>query len=160
MAITTCPFPENINPLSPNGFMFQIEKLPDLTYFCQQITLPTVLMTPSEQSTPFTSVPFRGNQLEYGDLSVQFLVDSEMKNYKAVNNWLTEGFPENTVPGTATYSDAFIHILGPSNQIIQTIQFTNLTPSSIEGITLSSTNTDVQYLVCNATFQYTYYKFI
>ena len=32
----TCPIPATINPLQNNGFLFSIEKLPDMQYFCQE----------------------------------------------------------------------------------------------------------------------------
>jgi len=49
----TCPIPSNINPLSPNGFQFSIAKLPDLTYFAQQVTIPGISLPAFEANNPF-----------------------------------------------------------------------------------------------------------
>jgi len=155
----SCPFPDNISPLSPNGFMFQIEQLPELTYFCQQITIPSISLPIVELATPFLAVPFKGSKLEYDTLTIQFLVDSEMKNYKAVHDWLTNGFP-GYAETEKTFSDAFLHILTPSNDVVRSIQFIDIIPLSIEGLTFASTSSDVQYLVGSVTFRYTYYKFV
>lgn len=155
----SCPMPENINPLSPNGFMFQIQKLPSLTYFCQRVNLPAISLPSAEQATPFVNIPHKGEILEYSDLTVEFLIDSRMENYKAINQWMTDGFPDNEPPEDI-FSDGHLHVLDIHNQVIQTIQFVNIVPISLEGMMFESTSSDVQYLVGSATFKYTYYKFV
>lgn len=157
--ILSCPFPDNINPLSPNGFMFHIERLPDMKYFCQQASIPTITLPTANLSTPMVSIGFKGEQLEYQELTVQFLVDSKMANYRAINKWMTDSFPiEGNVD--AVPSDGYLHVLDSSNSVVQSILFTNMLPISLEALTFNSTNQDVQYLVGSATFRYTYYKFI
>ena len=71
----SCPLPENINPLSPNGYMFSIEKLPSLSFFCQEVNLPSLNLPEATQLNPFTKIPIAGDQLEFGQLTIQFLVD-------------------------------------------------------------------------------------
>ena len=82
----SCPLPENINPLSPNGYMFSIEKLPSLSYFCQEVNLPSLNLPEATQLNPFTKIPIAGDQLEFGQLTIQFLVDDVMGNYKAIHD--------------------------------------------------------------------------
>lgn len=100
-----------------------------------------------------------------------------MQNYKAIHNWLIGlGFPENhqqysdmldasVIPNDMSkvirsYSDASLTVLGNDRTPIQTIQFIDLYPESLESLTFLSTSQDVQYLVGSATFRYTNYKFI
>lgn len=172
----TCPIPENLNPLSPNGYTFLLHRLPGLSYFCQEITLPSITLPEITQFTPLTRIPIAGDQIDYDTLRVQFLVDEKMENYKALHNWIVGlGFPENyeqytniidnaAVPGAnelaASYSDATLIIMGNNNTPIQTIQFADCIPESLESITFTSTNQDVQYLVGSASFRYSYYKFL
>jgi hypothetical protein len=171
----SCPLPGNITPMSPNGFNFTITKLPDLSFFCQQVTLPALSIGAPEQSTPFSTTPIPGEIATFDQLQVQFLVDSEMKNYKAIHNWLVAlSFPQNyeqytnfTASDTnqyselaKNYSDGSLSMLDGTNNVAATVQFVDLFPLSLEGLTFQSTNTDVQYLVGNATFRYTYYKFL
>lgn len=175
--ITTlsCPVPANINPLSPNGFQFSIVKLPELSYFAQQVNLPPITLGAPEQNTPFVTVPVPGEMLTYEQLTVQFLVDEQMSNYKAIHDWMVGlGFPENydqyanfvnqetskVSELQKNYSDGTLQILGPNNKPIQTIQFIDLFPISLETLMFDSTTSDVQYLVGNVTFRYTLYKFI
>ena len=43
------------------------------------------------------SLDVPGGLIEYGDLSLRFLVDEDMVNYSTVHNWITGlGFPEST----------------------------------------------------------------
>lgn len=161
MTRLTCPDPSNINPLSPNGFMFQIEKLPELTYFCQQAQIPSISLPDANQATPMVVVGHKGEQLQYDNLTIEFLIDSELTNYKALYNWMTDGFPDlpNSMSEYKLHSDGFLHVLNSSNNVIQTVQFVDLLPISIGSLQFTSTSTDVNYLTGTATFQYTYYKF-
>lgn len=172
----TCPIPSTINPLSPNGFLFAIQKLPAVSFFCQQVNLPDLTLGSPEISTPLSTMIMAGDILTFGALNVQFLVDERMDNYKAIHNWLIGlGFPENydqyinfqdseTRPTVSelskNFSDATLSILGPNNTSIQTITFVDVVPISLDSIMFESTSGDVQYIVGNASFRYSYYKFL
>jgi hypothetical protein len=176
MTNLTCPIPDNINPLSPNGFLFSIQKLPKLNFFCQQVNLPGIQLGSPEFGNPFQTAPIPGETLTYDQLSVQFLVDANMENYISIYNWIVAlGFPNNyeqyvnflnedqrgiTSELAKNYSDATLTILGNNNTPIRTIEFVDMFPSSIDSLMFQSTNNDVQYLVGNATFRYHYYKFV
>lgn len=171
----TCPLPSNLNPLSPNGFNFGIQKLPEVSFFCQQVNLPGIMIGSPEFGNPFQTTPIPGESLTYDTLNVQFLVDEQMHNYKSIYNWIVAlGFPNNydqyvtfvnqddrgVVSELAkNYSDATLEILGANNKAVQTVSFVDLFPVSLESLNFQSTNQDVQYLVGSATFKYGYYKF-
>lgn len=119
--------------------------------------------------------PIPGEMAVFDTLQVQFLIDNNMQNYKAIHNWLVAlAFPESYSQYTnfigsddnrytelsKNYSDATLSILKGNNTIASTVQFIDVFPLSLEGLTFQSTNQDVQYLVGNATFRYTYYKFL
>jgi hypothetical protein len=171
----SCPIPSDINPMSPNGFSFTISKLPELSFFCQQVTLPALSIGAPEQTNPFINAVLPGEIATFDQLQVQFLVDSQMLNYKAIYNWLVAlSFPENHQQYTTfigndenryselakNYSDGSLSMLTGNNTIASTVTFIDLFPISLEGLTFQSTNSDVQYLIGNATFRYTYYKFL
>lgn len=172
----TANIPANINPLSPNGFMFNIQKLPKISFFCQQVNLPGITLGVPEFGNPFQTAPIPGDSLTYDTLTVQFLVDDDMSNYMSIYNWIVAlGFPENydqyinflsqdernlTSELAKNYSDATLQILGNTNQTIKTVEFHDLFPAALDSLVFQSTNNDVQYLVGNATFRYAYYKFV
>jgi len=171
----SCPIPENISPLSPNGFMFSVKKLPQINFFCQQVNLPGITLGAPEFGNPFNVAPIPGETLTYDTLEVQFLIDENMENYRSIYNWIVAlGFPEdytqylnfvnsNEIAQISelakNYSDSTLTILGSNNKPVQNIQFHDTFPISISSLTFQSTNQDVQYLVGSATFRYGYYKF-
>lgn len=167
--------PTDISPLSPNGFMFNIQKLPNVSFFCQQVNLPGITLGTPEFGNPFGTAPIPGDTLTYDTLQVQFLVDEKMENYRAIYNWIVAlGFPEtyqqyinflNSSDALVTselaknYSDATLSILDGSNNSVANFSFHDMFPMSIDSLTFQSTSQDVQYLIGNATFRYAYYKF-
>ena len=176
MNTLSCPIPSNINPLSPNGFMFSVQKLPGLSFFCQQIEIPSITLPHINQATPLSTNIMAGDVVEYGELNVQFLIDERMENYTAVWNWMISlGFPESWEQYTdyrnqttvqqlsevkKNFSDGFIQILGSNNKVVQTIEIYDMYPTNLQSLTFQSTNADVTYLVGNATFKYDLYKFV
>lgn len=176
MATTiSCPIPANINPLSPNGFLFTIQQLPEMNFFCQQVNLPGITLGAPEFGTPFSVQPIPGETLTYDQLTVQFLIDQNMDNYRAIYNWIVAlGFPQGYQQYTSffnereslvtsdlatNYSQGSLIILGANNTAVRTITFTDMFPTALDSLMFASTNNDVQYLVGNATFRYGYYTF-
>ena len=71
----------NLNFLSPLGFRFLLNKAPNIEYFCQVATLPTISMTEINRSNPFVAIPQPGDRIVYEPLTLQFRVDEDMTNY-------------------------------------------------------------------------------
>lgn len=173
---TTLHLPENINPLSPNGFSFSITKLPNVSFFCQRVTLPNISLAAIDQMNPFSNRPIPGEIMTFSELSVQFLIDEELKNYTSIFNWMVAlGFPEshdqyknfvNTQQETVytelarNYSDATLGILDSHNTTVKNFVFYDLFPISLDAIQFESTAMDVNYVLGNATFRYSYFKVV
>lgn len=175
MQTLSCPVPSNISPLQNNGFKFSIQKLPEVTFFCQEITLPSLDLPAADFGNPLVNAPMPGEKLTFGDLSMTFLIDSDMTNYVAIHNWMVGlGFPQshdqyknfissrtdelNRNQLLAGYSDGTLSILNAFGTSIKTILFINLFPTALSSIQLQSTVSDVVYLAGNANFRYTYYR--
>lgn len=172
----SCPLPSNINPLSPNGFNFSIQKIPSVNFFCQQVNLPGLTFGDPSFATPFASVPIPGDHITYDNLAVNFLIDENMENYRAIWNWIIAlGFPQSYSQYVTfinadqsgvlnelakNYSDGMLQILGASNTPVATVQFVDMFPVALDTVLFQSTNQDVPYIVGQATFRYSYYKFI
>lgn len=88
--------PEELDYLSPNGFRFMIQSLPRVTYFCQSANIPSINLGFAVQPTPLVNIPRPGEKIDFGDLSIKFLIQEDMANYIELYNWIVAlGFPEN-----------------------------------------------------------------
>lgn len=173
MSISDSLFPNNINALSPNGFTFSISKLPNVSFFCQRVMIPSISLASVDRATPFINTPIPGEIMSFTELNIQFLIDDKMENYKAIYNWMTAlGFPEdhkqysNYINSQASnvyselarnYSDATVGILDAKNNITNAFKFYDLFPVSLDPIQMESTAMDVNYVIGSATFKYTYF---
>ena len=87
--------PTKLDYASPTQFKFNVIKLPKVEYFCTSVNIPAVTLPDVDQPTRFKSIPLPGNPLEYGDLSLSFMVDENLINYREIHGWMTGlGFPK------------------------------------------------------------------
>ena len=179
--------PDKLDYLSPTQFRFGIHQLPKVEFFVQTCNLPGLTMNNTEIPNPFKNIPVMGEKIEYEDLNLTFLVDEYLENYLQLHQWLTAiGFPEkreqfrthrdvtsntpasggppsvdtinSAVADKAMYSDAYLMILSNKNNPIVEIDFKNVFPTSIGGLSFDGGATDVEYLTCDVTFKYQIYE--
>jgi hypothetical protein len=87
--------PVTQNFLSPHGFRFFLHRLPHVMYFCQSVRLPDITAGIAEVPTPFKKINFYGDNLDYGQLTIEFKVDELLTNYQELYNWMKGvNFPE------------------------------------------------------------------
>ena len=81
---------------SPTQFRFQIQKLPEVQFFCQTINIPGISVGNLLQPTPLNQIAIAGSDITYEDLTATFLIDEQYRNYREVHDWLKGlSFPEN-----------------------------------------------------------------
>ena len=168
-----CPSVE-LNFLIPNGFMFKVERLPKVSFFTQSIELPSLSLPAIDLPTPLSVIDVPSDQLQFSTLSVPFIVDEKMDNWVEVYKWMRGlGFPENYSQYTTensprnnmnniselqrNYSQATLIVLGSNNTPVREFTFVDCFPTSLSGISFSSTNTDVQYVTATVELEYSYY---
>jgi hypothetical protein len=161
---------QNRNFLSPVGFKFTLSKEPKVTFFCNSARIPEITLDVLQQPTYLKDLDVPGTKLQYGDLSLKFLVDEDLVNYMAVHNWLTGlGAPEslgqfeNLVDGAnrdekKAFSDGSLYILDSSYNTSAIVKFKDLFPISLSSLEFDSTLTDVQYFTADVVFKYTIYN--
>jgi len=169
--MTSCA--EQKNFLSPIGFRFSIQKLAGVNYFCTSASLPAVTMGQIETAdTPFNRLAVPGDKLAYGDFSLRFRVDEDMENYQEIYNWMVAlGYPDNfgqypkfnrsSQPSAKTvYSDASLIITTNQYKPNVEVKFVDLYPTNISGVDFTVEETDVNYLLADATFRYRSFELI
>ena len=81
--------PTKLDYASPTQFKFSIIKLPKVEYFCTAANVPGVTLGGTSQPTPMRDIPLAGDTLDYDSLTIQFLVDENLENYREMHGWLT-----------------------------------------------------------------------
>jgi len=168
--------PENLNYLSPLGFKFIIKKLPNVNYFCQTVTVPSIQINQIEIKTPVGTLQYPGDKLVYDPLTITFKVDEDLQNYKEIHNWMIGlGHPialkqYNTLSSNSetpvmkansaasVLSDGTLVVLTSHKNASHYIKFIDLFPLSLSEITFDSTQSTVEYLQSTVTFKYLRYE--
>ena len=167
---------ENRNFLSPVGFKFSLKRAPAVAFFCNQANIPSIDLGIAEQPTWLKNIDVPGDKIQFGDLSLRFLVDEDLVNYMELQRWIRGlGYPENmyefrklegeaVLPanfgqaGDNIYSDGTLQILS-SNLVPQfQVVFSDLFPYSLSTVTFDATDTDIEYFTADVSFKYTIYN--
>ena len=165
---------DNRNYMSPIGFQFSISRYPKVSFFSNKAGLPEISLGGAEQSNYLKQIMHPGDRVEYGELNMEFLVDEDMINYTLIHNWITGlGFPESpqqfkdiTVDERGVddmklqYSDGTLGILNSNYNTIARIKFWDLYPTSLSTLEFSATETDINYFIASARFNFLYYQIL
>jgi len=150
------------NYLSPVSFLVTIDRIPNVEFFTQKATIPSLTMTPILQTAPIHNIYKEPDRLDYTELDLSFIVDENMTNYKEILNWM-EGL------GTPVESDQYANLAKTKEGIVSDISiliqnsarnpnikftFTDCFPTSLAPVMLDVTSPDVFYPECNVTFRY------
>mgnify|MGYP000435996856 FL=1 len=167
---------DNRNFLSPTGFKFTLTRTPKVAFFCNQANIPDLTLGVAIQPSYTKMLPTPGDMIEFGDLSLRFLVDENLENYMQIQNWIRGlGFPEQisqfaeleesgAVQGNYIkdrqniYSDGTLQVLTSSQIPNFQIVFQDLFPYSLSTVTFDATDTDIQYFTADVSFKYTIYN--
>ena len=167
---------ENRNFLSPVGFKFSLKRAPGVAFFCNQANIPSMDLGIAEQPSYLKNIPVPGDKIQFGDLTLRFLVDEDLVNYMELQRWIRGlGYPESmdefrklegeaVLPGNFgnagddIYSDGTLQIL--SSNLVPAFQvvFTDLFPYTLSTVTFDATDTDIEYFTADVSFKYTIYN--
>lgn len=158
--------PTNVNFLAPTNFRFFIKKSPNVNFFIQKATIPSVTLGSISQPTPLISIPQPSDQLQYSPLSITFIVDEDLRNYLEIYDWLLGlGFPETStqyanlqsksrISGEGIISDISVNVLNSAKNPNFEFIFMDAFPIQLGSLNFSVTETGIEYLTVDATFDY------
>ncbi len=164
---------ENRNFLAPAGFKFILERAPKIAFFCNQANIPDMNMGTAVLPSYLRQLPIPGDEINFGDLSLRFLVDEDLKNYMEIFNWIrglgtAQSLNEfddlqkrSTVKlerGQNIYSDGTLHVL--NNNLISKFKvvFDDLFPVSLSTLNFDATDTTNEYFTAEVIFKYTIFN--
>ena len=172
---------DNRNFLAPTGFKFTIDRARQVSYFCNQANIPQLNLGVAIQPNYLNDIPVPGDKIDFGDLTLRFLIDEDLGNYMQIQKWIRGlGFPESmkefnnfesgkTLPnnrniegyvkkGDDIYSDGTLQILNSANIPKYQINFKDMFPTSISTVVFDATDTDIEYFTAEVSFKYSIYN--
>lgn len=154
--------PTNKSFLSPVGFVFNINRMPAVTYFCISSNIPELSLPPIDTFNPFIKIPVPGKKLEFGTLNIRFRIDEDMKNYIEIYDWLLFlGFPDSfdqRKTGESVYSDASLIVTTAASTPNLEVKFVDMFPISLSATEFDTDQADIEYLVGSASFSFRKYE--
>jgi hypothetical protein len=150
--------PTNRNFLNPIGYLLKLEKFEGTDFFCQRANVPDINMPTIEYSTRFRNLPIiPGGGVNFGDFTVQFIVDEDLKNYYSIHKWMRQNGradDDADTPPEEEYSNAQLHIVTSAYNPAFIVSFENIFPVSLSGLEFNATMTDVDYITAEVTFKH------
>lgn len=165
----------NRNFLSPVGFKFTFASLPSVDFYCQAANVPGINAGYPNVSTPFHDYPVPPDKMTFDDLTIRFIVDEDMVNFSAIQNWIRgmtkpESFSQsNEFINSGPYKDPSQKYLNEMQDGVLTIltnnfnpnidiKFQGLFPVSLSGLSFDVDTNDVQFFTAEASFKYLIYN--
>ena len=167
---------DNRNFLAPTGFKFSLKRSPGVAFFCNQANIPSLDLGIATQPSYLKDIDVPGDKIQFGDLTLRFLVDEDLVNYMEIQNWIRGlGYPETLqefdnlekeaiLPGNFgrtgdnIYSDGTLQILSSNLVAKFNVNFKDMFPYSLSTITFDATDTDIEYFTADVSFKYTIYN--
>lgn len=154
------------NYMSPLEFIVSVNRLPNVQFFTQRTTIPSISAAPIQHPTPFNPTFETGDRLNYGDLNFNFIVDETMSNYIEVLNWIKGlSFPENfnqydslQKSTESLRSDITIKVLNSHKNPVVQIYYYDCFPTDLSEVNLDTTQSDIVYPEATVTFRYNYFE--
>ena len=170
-----------------NQFKVYFPIFPTTEWFVVRANIPSVVLGVADQYTPFVQVAMVGDHITYGDFSVTFIVDENLKNYMEMYNWVKNiGFPfshaqfnklerpdysdrsggtnynaeSDTYSKANTkdlYTDIILQIMTAKNNLVATCEIYEAFPTTLGSIEYSQQETDMTYATCEVGFAYTWF---
>lgn len=165
--------PQNTSPLQTTKYVFVMPRINNVQYFCQEANLPGLSLPEMPRPTSVVDLYAPGNKLVYNRLSLEFIVDAELKAWMDIHDWMRELttpvkneeysnlWRRTTVidpKQMAQYADGMLTIYSALNNPKFRIKYTNLFPTSLSDIQFSSRGSSDDILTATVDFRYDYYE--
>ena len=151
--------PSNRNFLSPIGYLLKLEKFEGVDFFCQSVNIPDVSMPTTEVASPFRNLPIiPGGGVTFGDFSVRFIVDEDLKNYYSIHSWMRDNGNADQMQRDTDKSDIYtngqLHIVTSQYNPAFVVDFQQLFPVALSALQFDATISDVEYITAEVTFKH------
>jgi hypothetical protein len=155
--------PENTSFLQPTKFTLVFPNLPFLRYFGQTAVIPGISTSPVSMETPFSNTWRHGDKLVYDTLSINAIIDEDMRTWEETYKWLlsfTKPQEFTQYRDGRNYPDAILTINTNANIPNLRFKFTNTHPISMGSVNFSVAENANTILTVDIMFRYDYYELL
>ena len=149
--------PDEFNILTNVQFKFEIVEIPDVTYYVQEVILPSIQVDSPTFPGPRRDIPMPGTKVSFDPLMITFLVDEDLNNYYEIYKWCMD--IQRSEDQRVQRSDGVLHMLTGQMNINRQIRLVGLHPIMMTELPLSSTSPDTEGVTCTVSFQFQYFDF-
>ena len=162
---------DNLNLFQPTAFQVVLDRqrTANFTFYAQRVTHPG--LTNAAVDVPFRnfqSAPMPGGQLQFGELTIDALLDEDWKAYNEMYDWLWRLAHVKQIEKRTNFAgssseqpshcDIIVTALTNQNNRNRRIHYHDCVPSTIGDVTMEATNATVEYLSFPVSFRFTYYE--
>jgi hypothetical protein len=157
----------NLNPLYNSYFtLFFGRGTKQFELNCQKANLPGCTVPDVNQPTTMgTTVPVPTMQFNYETLNVEFIVDSNLENWKSIYSWMRnlaniENDTENNLDYQDWHYQATLSLYDPTTQCpALNVRFYYIVPTKLSGLIFQVDSADALLQKASCQFKYSYYDF-
>tara|TARA_B100000927_G_scaffold291494_1_gene293999 strand:- start:8300 stop:8872 length:573 start_codon:yes stop_codon:yes gene_type:complete len=166
---------KNRNFLSPSGFQFNLAKAPKVDFFSNSTRIPGIQLGNIDVGNYLKVVPVPGDQIQFEDLTLQFLVDENLENYLEIHNWIYAlGYPKSVdqfitlakdretseIDNLKQFSDGTLTVLNSNFNPMAYVKFSDMFPISLSTLEFTAGDSDYSYFTATVTFKYLIYEIL
>lgn len=157
---------DNINLFQPTGFRVIIDRknYGNLEFFTQAVQHPGASCPAIETAiSRIAGVPQPGGQMEYGELTMDVLLDEDFNSYTEMYEWLLrtaqiEQIGRRPKTDQPTYADITLIALTSHNNANKKIKYVDALPVAVGDLRFEATNQSVEYVTFPASFRFSYFE--
>lgn len=155
---------QDYNLLKSNAFTFVLQRIPETVFRVTACNLPSITIPVPSEEPPGIGQFWSGVHSQFEELTLRFLVDEDMKNYRELYNWITmqryaartEKVPNHLLEKDLYSDGALITLTNASNPNI-VFKFKHLFPVALSELSFDTTFQPPTPVICQAVFRYSYF---
>lgn len=138
-----------------------IQSLPNTSFSITEFPVPGIQLPPSIYPSPYHDQPIPGDKLVYSPMSVTFLVNENLSNWKEIYDWMIAlAAPEDKKAQydiSRMFADIDIIIYSNDQIPITSFHFIECVPTSLGNIDMTVEDSETVYKKCFFEAEYARY---
>lgn len=126
----------------------------------QSINIPGVNSGVLNLGTSIRQLPYPGDSLEYDELTAEFVVREDLRDWETIFNWLNDIRDPRNSKIEFIFSDASLVLLTNKNNPNLIIELENIFPITLGPVQMNTNTDDSEVLTCQVSFKFHAMKLI